>query len=95
MLSPGRAEKVAGRPRPFLRAAMGTGASLVEYETAASNSDKAQWPAAFAEIDKAVQEKKTAGVAEAEVLAYATEACASAALVVHLDTEYNAATGRG
>ena len=74
---------------------MGTGASLVEYETAASNSDKAQWPAAFAEIDKAVQEKKTAGVAEAEVLAYATEACASAALGGHLDKEDNAATGRG
>jgi len=74
---------------------MGAAGSVSDYETAEKNSDASAFPPAFAEVSKAVAEKKAAGAGDAELLAFAEAECASKALTVHLDKEYSASTGRG
>ena len=74
---------------------MGAAGSVSDYETAEKNSDASASPPAFAEVSKAVAEKKAAGAGDAELLAFAESECASKALTVHLDKEYSASTGRG
>ncbi|KAH8097847.1 G-protein coupled peptide receptor [Aureococcus anophagefferens] len=74
---------------------MGAAGSVADYETAEKNSDASAFPPAFAEVSKAVAEKKAAGAGDAELLAFAEAECASKALTVHLDKEYSASTGRG